>query len=288
MDEKLFIDKIKDAAVSEMNKHNVLASLTIAQAILESGWGESYLTKNANNLFGIKRNGYADYIEIDTVEYINGNRTTIVAEFRKYASWNDSISDHTLFLLSNSRYSNIIGNRDYKTVCQLIQQDGYATDPSYSSKLINIIEHYSLNNYDAVNNSNNIPVDNVDPNILWLQRALNQLKVTDFRGSSLEEDGIKGALTTSAVTKFQSITALVADGIAGPITTAALKLILGKPLLTFGSKGIAVRYIQFRLKIACDGDFGKITHNSVVAYQKINLLTIDGIVGPNTWQSFIG
>ena len=104
---------------------------------------------SGNNLFGIKwAPGYEAQI-LSTKECYRGEWITINAQFRKYNSWADSVADHALFLTQNSRYKNLIGVKDYKTVCKLIQADGYATDPGYANMLINIIEQNQLYKFDT-------------------------------------------------------------------------------------------------------------------------------------------
>lgn len=129
-----------------MKRTKILASLTIAQAILESGWGTSALARNSNNLFGIKGKGES----YKTFEYINGKRVDIVDSFKVYPDWETSVIDHSNLFLRLSRYQNLIGERDYKTACKKVYEDGYATAPNYSSALINLIEQYKLYQYDAV------------------------------------------------------------------------------------------------------------------------------------------
>jgi hypothetical protein len=150
-----FIDKVKDGAIHTMQKYGVMASMTIAQSILESGWGKTALAQNANNLFGIKRHGSENYVSMPTREYNpDGSSYMITADFRAYDSWEDSILDHGKFLTDNKRYSNLIGITDYKQSCVLIRQDGYATDPEYGQLLIGIIERYNLNQYDVIEKTN--------------------------------------------------------------------------------------------------------------------------------------
>ncbi len=130
-----------------MKRTKILASLTIAQAILESGWGTSALARKSNNLFGIKGNGK----NYKTFEYINGKRVDIVDSFKVYPDWETSVADHSNLFLRLSRYQNLIGERDYKTACEKVYEDGYATAPNYTETLINIIERYKLYQYDNVN-----------------------------------------------------------------------------------------------------------------------------------------
>lgn len=145
-----FISKVGTAAHALWGTYQILPSVTIAQAILESGWGTSELAVYANALFGIKAGSdwTGSYYPIKTKEYSNGAYITVTARFRKYSNWSASIVDHCEFLHKYSRYANIIGNADYKDVCNKLQADGYATDPTYAQKLIRIIETNSLTKYD--------------------------------------------------------------------------------------------------------------------------------------------
>lgn len=147
-----FIAKIAPAAIEDMRRHGVPASLTIAQAILESNWGKSGLTQKANNLFGIKGTGPAGSITMPTDEYRGQTRYTTNAKFRKYHSWDESIEDHTRLILNGTRdnpkrYHGVLW-ADYKTAATEIWKGGYATDPGYPPKLISIIEKYDLDQYD--------------------------------------------------------------------------------------------------------------------------------------------
>lgn len=152
MDKISFIQEVADYAVGDYSLHPILPSLTIAQAILESGWGESTLSKKANALFGIKATSSwkGKTYNIQTIEYINGVKQTVNANFRAYDSWMDSVIDHGAFLCNLSRYSNLLGVKDYEKVCRLIQNDGYATDPNYSNSLISLINTYKLYQYDTI------------------------------------------------------------------------------------------------------------------------------------------
>jgi flagellum-specific peptidoglycan hydrolase FlgJ len=96
LDTLQFINSIKDYAIQTQKDYNILTSLTLAQAVLESASGTSELAINANALFGIKWSetcGYDKYLK-STKEYENGQEITINAYFRKYNSWQESIIDH--------------------------------------------------------------------------------------------------------------------------------------------------------------------------------------------------
>lgn len=126
---------------------NLLPSVSIAQAILESGWGKSKLAIEGKNLFGIKGAYEGKWITLNTREYINNKWITIQANFRKYPSFYESVLDHDK-LINNSRYKNVKLSKDYKTQCKQLQVCGYATDPNYANLLIQIIEENNLTKYD--------------------------------------------------------------------------------------------------------------------------------------------
>lgn len=157
-----FISKVAPAAVEDMRVHKVPASLTIAQAILESSWGTSELATKAFNLFGIKGTGPAGFYAKVSDEFINGEKIQKESNFRKYRSWSESINDHTTFLLK-PRYAKVIGS-DWKTACKEIHAAGYATDPAYPEKLMRLIEQYMLFEYDQVGEKEmSVPILIIDP-----------------------------------------------------------------------------------------------------------------------------
>lgn len=145
--QKEFLSRIIPLAKADMKKTKILASLTIAQAILESGWGTSALARKSNNLFGIKGNGK----NYKTFEYINGKRVDIVDSFKVYPDWETSVTDHSGLFLRLSKYQNLIGEKDYKKACKKVYEDGYATAPNYTEALIKIIEQYKLYEHDYEN-----------------------------------------------------------------------------------------------------------------------------------------
>ena len=144
-----FINTIGVMAREDMKKTKILASLTIAQAILESNWGKSSLSQAPNyNLFGIKGTYNGNYVIKPTSEFENGKWIKINAKFRKYPSWRESIADHSALFNTMSRYKNLRGCTDYKLACKYVREDGYATDPGYTQKLINLIEANNLTRFD--------------------------------------------------------------------------------------------------------------------------------------------
>lgn len=144
-----FIDKVAPHAKKAQQDHGILASLTIAQAILESAWGKSSI---GNNIFGIKANSSwkGKTQLVDTKEYLNGKWVTVKAKFRDYDSIEDSIKDHTSLFTRLDRYANLRGELDFERACYLVWKDGYATDPDYPAKLTSIIRQYKLYEFDKV------------------------------------------------------------------------------------------------------------------------------------------
>jgi hypothetical protein len=140
---RAFIEQVAKFAIKNYPEYKILPSLVIAQAILESNWGKSGLTKKNNNLFGIKGRGG----DFQTKEFVNGKWITIVAGFRKYETFEGSIIDHSK-LLNKPRYVKVKGETNYKEACEAVWKAGYATDPTYPQKLIKMIERLGLTVYD--------------------------------------------------------------------------------------------------------------------------------------------
>ena len=133
---KEFLKRYANDAVREMSNSGVPASITLAQAALESGWAGSELASKHLNFFGIKTHraatGYeGGGVNMDTTEYKGGKRITIVSEFRKYETAEDSFADHSQFLIDNKRYKSLfdLDPLDYKGWARGLQDAKYATDP---------------------------------------------------------------------------------------------------------------------------------------------------------------
>ena len=142
-----FINSIKAGAVKSYNEYGVLPSLTLAQAICESGWGKSAI---GNNIFGIKAgSSWTGKVKrVQTSEQrSDGSYYKIYANFRDYDSIDESIMDHAK-LLSTDNYKRVIAAKNYKEACQAVKACGYATSLSYANTLINIIEQYGLDQWD--------------------------------------------------------------------------------------------------------------------------------------------
>lgn len=142
---------------------SIFPSVAIAQAILESGWGESGLTKNANALFGIKadKNWNGKVYNTKTFEVLDGKTMYITDGFRAYDSWEHSIIDHDDFLRRLSRYKPVLDAATPYIACNQLQTCGYATDPVYAQKLINLIDTYNLTMWDNVQTIPHAPAPDV-------------------------------------------------------------------------------------------------------------------------------
>lgn len=151
-DEKVdFVKKISELSYENYEKYNILPSITVGQAILESSWGESDLTKKSNNIFGIKADARwnGKVVKANTSENYNDK---IVDAFRKYDSMKDSINDHGKFLSENKRYeeSGLFKAKHYTTQAQALEDAGYATKKNekgeliYADILIDLIKKYNL------------------------------------------------------------------------------------------------------------------------------------------------
>lgn len=165
--EEKFIQSIVDSLKGQ--KLNVLPSVTIAQAILESNWGKSSLAREACNLFGIKasKDWTGEVYKKQTKEQkLTGEVYTITADFRKYGSYLESIKDHDKFFVSTpwrvQNYKKVLEAKNYKTQALALRECRYATDLNYGTKLIQLIERLGLQQYDKgvgkiVTRDNSVP-----------------------------------------------------------------------------------------------------------------------------------
>ncbi|WP_082078074.1 glycoside hydrolase family 73 protein [Levilactobacillus spicheri] len=142
-----FIKKMAAPAVRVYRENGqVLPSIVIAQAILESSWGTSELFLQANNPFGVKGAYQGRTKSFPTTEYVNNKKVTVNANFRDYPTLTAAILDHDALLKQNYFKGTVT---DYRTAAKLLQSNGYATDPHYARKLMNVIATYNLNQYDT-------------------------------------------------------------------------------------------------------------------------------------------
>lgn len=148
-----YIVQYSEIAMKKMQEYKIPASITVAQGIFESACGKSRLATEGNNHFGIKchTEWTGDTILIDDDE--------LQECFRKYASVEESYNDHSLFLTTRKRYSNLfeLDIMDYKAWARTLKQDGYATNPQYADRLISLIERFNIARLDTLSQNNEHP-----------------------------------------------------------------------------------------------------------------------------------
>ncbi len=142
-----FLESLIEGAQATHKKYGVPASVSIAQAILESGWGKK---APGNNLFGIKddKSWQGECIDVPTHEYINGKKVAVTCKFRAYPSFSESIEDHGKFLAENKRYHEAFECNTGAGFAKAIAKAGYATDTSYANLLCSLIAQNNLQKYD--------------------------------------------------------------------------------------------------------------------------------------------
>jgi flagellum-specific peptidoglycan hydrolase FlgJ len=146
--QRAFISEVAPGAVAAQRRYGIPAAVTIAQAIDESGWGQSQLATADHNLFGIKGTGPAGSVVLPTEEYQDGTWVATTASFRVYNSVAESIADHSRLLATGESYQQAMANRHAPDAFANDLSGVYATDPNYGSNLIAIMRLYNLYRYD--------------------------------------------------------------------------------------------------------------------------------------------
>jgi flagellar protein FlgJ len=149
-----FIQNLAHGAQESQRRYGVPASVTLAQAILETYWGTSYLAREANNYFGIKaygKPGTDGVIWMEAWEVDDAGRNVTSSEpFRRYTDPGESLVDHGLFFIENRRYARALeAGTDPREFARRINVAGYATDPAYAAKLISYMDRYNLYQWDV-------------------------------------------------------------------------------------------------------------------------------------------
>lgn len=229
---KGFFEELKPYVIQDMQQTGILASLTAAQAKIESRYGNSKLTVECSNLFGIKGKYNGQSGRYLTTEYYNGVAKKVYADFRKYPSWAESIADHSGLFNRLARYKNLRGETDYVKACNNVQADGYATSPVYSTTLLQCINQYKLYEWDAealgrtsqkqkilkiADYYPTLKIGSTGEHVLAWQKFLN---LSGYHCGI--EDGIFGKNTRLAVIDYQAAHGLTADGVIGPKTWNSL------------------------------------------------------------------
>ncbi|NKM06061.1 hypothetical protein GFM29_19955 [Rhizobium leguminosarum bv. viciae] len=223
----------------------VPASVTLAQFILESGFGKR-MPPGSNNPFGIKAKGDEPCIKARTVEHVNGQDRVEIARFRKFANFDEAFSQHGRLLATSPYYRKAMEVREDPLAFADALTGAYATDPKYGSKLIKLIGQYDLTDYDVAATSAKVPdvdAETNQPDSTGVStsygmkfgdegenvRGLQQMLKT--AGYSVGDiDGRFGSLTRGAVTAFQADNGIKITGIADDQTMSRLNRGPPRPL----------------------------------------------------------
>lgn len=161
MEQQAFIDLIAGSARQSFLTHHLFPSVTIAQAILESGWGQKVPVdpatgRSSYNLFGIKGTGQAGSVTVLSKEVENGVTVERPSLFRAYYNYQQSFDDHAQFL-QKPNYKSVLTSATPEQAAQELEKAGYATDPQYAEKLIRLIRTYNLTRYDQFSLTHTLP-----------------------------------------------------------------------------------------------------------------------------------
>ena len=147
LDEDAFVRAVAEMAIRERDRAGIPASITAAQAILESDWGRAPIARAGNNYFGIKCKSYWTGKTVQHVDDDRDRRGRLVPScFRAYGSVEESFRDHSDFLRASERYAGLFAHpvTDYKAWAHGLRRCGYATDKAYGDKLVALIERLNL------------------------------------------------------------------------------------------------------------------------------------------------
>jgi LysM repeat protein len=205
-----YVSTYKDAAIQEMKRSGVPASITLSQGILETESGNSRLVKMSNNHFGIKcRSNWTG----ESVRYTDDAANEC---FRKYPSAAESYKDHSEFLKNSERYASLflLAKNDYKGWAYGLKKAGYATNPQYPQLLISNIEKYGLQNYDVPQQENTATIDEqkVEEKKVEVQETITDAvtQINDaLKAVSYENDAL--ALAIKSKSKFNGLKAIFAS-----------------------------------------------------------------------------
>ena len=180
-----YIDQYKELAILKMYQYKIPASITLAQGVFESACGTSRLARDGKNHFGIKchKEWTGDTVRIDDDE--------LQECFRKYDRVEDSYNDHSLFLTSRSRYAGLfqLNVMDYKAWARGLKAAGYATNPKYADRLIDLIERFNIAQWDTLCQQRTEGDWFTAENIAWAEAQVAAYQVTGDRLRGTENRG---------------------------------------------------------------------------------------------------
>lgn len=204
MSREEFVEYIGQLAAVDMQTSGILASVTAAQSILESGYGKSELALNALNLGGMKAelsgNTWASawdgriYIKDTAEQRADGSYYTVTSAFRAYPTVAEYLADHSAYLAgaragSDLRYAGVVGCRDYRRAFEIIKAGSYATSKNYVNNLCNVVERWNLTRFDGA--ASQEPDGSLWANIAGLSYTWTE--ASDF-GQMLAQNGMQTVL----------------------------------------------------------------------------------------------
>ena len=241
MQKDAFLSIAVGPACASQKATGVPASVTLAQAIIESGWGDSHMG-DAWNFVGIKAKSGEPFSVVRTREVVGGNNVFIKAKFRRFASMEECFREHGRFLRDNPRYAPAFETTDPESFARAIHAAGYATDPHYSDALIGIIRDNDLTQYDtdadprtlaAVTKPKPKSKSKPRPGRMYeLEQPMSTGPIVKAIQEALAAagckpgpiDGVFGKSTDAAVRRYQRTHGLTVDGVVGPITARRLNV----------------------------------------------------------------
>lgn len=149
LEKSTFIEQIAPIVKEYSATHGTLPSVTIAQAILESNWGQSRRAKEENNILGVTaRKGKQSKGGTTVEKRADGSSYVTKQAFAYYESINESIEDYSILISTASRYAGAVNNKNYKEVVTILKNGGYASDPNYVNLVCSIIKSNDLTRFD--------------------------------------------------------------------------------------------------------------------------------------------
>jgi flagellum-specific peptidoglycan hydrolase FlgJ len=192
--QQAFISLVAPGAIAAQQRYGIPAAVTIAQAIDESGWGQSVLATADHNLFGIKGAGPAGRDVLPTQEHENGVWVTRTAPFRVYHNVAESIEDHSRLLATSAAYQHAMANRHLPDTFASALTGVYATAPDYGSNLIALMRLYNLYRYDSATPAASPGGAPAEPRDAGQQAAVPGVPATEGSAGGAGIPGVAGAL----------------------------------------------------------------------------------------------
>ncbi len=145
-----FLAAILPQVLQSARTHRLPPSVTLAQAVHESGWGRSRLARDHNNLFGVKASGAQSAVVMPTREHLDGELRKVHSRFRSFEALGESIDEHARLLAGDRRYAPARASwTDWRGFLQRLAPR-YATDPAYAQRIAHLVERYELDRWDEL------------------------------------------------------------------------------------------------------------------------------------------